>query len=319
MTTLSVVIPVFNGEKTIQETVNSVFQQSFGDFEIIAIDDGSTDTTLEILKRIRDPRLQVFSYPNAGLSESRNRGIARAKGELIAFLDADDLWTKDKLESQLQALQNCPKAAVAYSLTDYINEAGQVIKEGKHKVINGNVLEELLIDNFIESGSNPLILKQALEKVGGFDASINTAADWDMWLRLAEQFDFVAVPAVQVLYRISESSMSTNIRNQEIQCLEVINRVFARVSPSLQPLKKKSLVNLYRYLSYKAVEGSPSRAKGVAATRCFANYLRYHPALLKQKKIILGMIWRILLMLLFPPKQAQALLNFKGNARQDRE
>ena len=244
MPKISVIIPGYNSETTIRDTIKSVQQQTFSDFELIVINDGSTDKTAAIVQSILDPRIKLFSYKNGGLPVARNRGIARAKGKFIAFLDADDLWIADKLESQLQALENCPKAAVAYSLTDYINEAGQVIKKGKHKIVDGNVLEELLIDNFIESGSNPLIRKQALEKVGGFDASINTAADWEMWLRLAEQFDFVAVPAVQVLYRISETSMSTNIRNQEIQCLEVINRVFSRISPSLRPLKQKSLVNL---------------------------------------------------------------------------
>ncbi|MDY6784733.1 MAG: glycosyltransferase [Cyanobacteriota bacterium] len=311
MVTLSVVIPIYNGEKTIQETINSVLQQSFEDFEIIAINDGSQDTTLEILENISDPRLQVFSYANAGLAESRNRGIARAKGEFVAFLDADDLWTADKLDSQIQALQNASEAAVAYSFTDYIDETGKIVKKGNYKAVNGNVLEELLVDNFIESGSNPLIRKQALEKVGGFDSSINTAADWDMWLRLAEHFHFVAIPAVQVLYRISDNSMSANIRNQEVQCREVINRVFFRVTPSLQPLKQKSLSNLYRYLSYKAVEGSPSRAKGIAAARCFGNYLRYNPALLGQSKMVLGMVWRIFFMILLPPQQAKILLDLR--------
>ncbi|MDY7012473.1 MAG: glycosyltransferase [Cyanobacteriota bacterium] len=308
---ISVVIPVFNGEKTIKETILSALQQSFIDFEILVINDGSQDATLEILEKIRDPRLQIFSYPNVGLAESRNRGIARAQGEFIAFLDADDLWTADKLESQWQALKNTPDAAVAYSLTNYIDESSQFVKEGQHKVVNGNVLEELLINNFIENGSNPLICKQAFERVGEFESSLKKGEDWDMWLRLAREFHFVAVPAVQVLYRISDSSMSTDVRDQERQCLKVIDRAFSRVPDSLQSLKQKSLVNLYRYLSYKAIEGPPSRQKGVVAARCFWKYIRYNPALLKQGKMILGMVWRISLMLLLPPKQAQTLLDLR--------
>ncbi|NES72852.1 MAG: glycosyltransferase family 2 protein, partial [Okeania sp. SIO2D1] len=113
MTLISVIIPVYNGEKTIRDTINSVLKQSFADFELIIINDGSTDSTLEVINSFQDHRLKVFSYPNAGQGASRNRGIELAKGEYISFIDADDMWTSDKLEKQLQALQDNPQAGVA--------------------------------------------------------------------------------------------------------------------------------------------------------------------------------------------------------------
>jgi glycosyltransferase involved in cell wall biosynthesis len=91
MPLISVVIPVYNGEKTILETIESVLNQSFTDFEIIVINDGSQDATLEIVSSIKDPRLKVFSYPNAGQAIARNRGVSHAVGEFVSFLDADDL------------------------------------------------------------------------------------------------------------------------------------------------------------------------------------------------------------------------------------
>ncbi|HBL15031.1 MAG TPA: glycosyl transferase family A, partial [Cyanobacteria bacterium UBA11162] len=110
-------------EKTIKETIESILNQTFVDFELIVINDGSTDSTVDIVTSIQDSRLQVFSYPNAGLAASRNRGIDRATGKYISFIDADDLWTPDKLERQLKALEENPQAAVAYSWTDCIDES----------------------------------------------------------------------------------------------------------------------------------------------------------------------------------------------------
>ena len=124
-------------------------KQTFQDLELIVINDGSQDATLEVLSSIQDPRLRILSYSNAGLASSRNRGITEATGEYISFLDADDLWTPDKLEAQLQALQEHPEAAVAYSWTDYIDQSSQFLHSGRHITINGNVYQNLLVNNFL--------------------------------------------------------------------------------------------------------------------------------------------------------------------------
>lgn len=99
MLKISVIIPAYNSGNTILETIASVLEQTESDFELIVINDGSTDNTLELLETVRDDRLKIYSYPNGGLPTARNRGIANSNGEFISFLDADDLWTKDKLES----------------------------------------------------------------------------------------------------------------------------------------------------------------------------------------------------------------------------
>lgn len=104
MPTISVIVPAYNAENTILETIGSVQQQTFSDFELIVINDGSNDRTLELLNSLTDSRLKIFSYENAGVGVARNRGISHATGKFIAFLDADDLWTPDKLELQLATL-----------------------------------------------------------------------------------------------------------------------------------------------------------------------------------------------------------------------
>ncbi|HEY9297275.1 MAG TPA: glycosyltransferase, partial [Phormidium sp.] len=148
MPLISVIIPVYNGKKTINKTIESILNQTISDWELIIINDGSQDGTLEVVSNIRDSRLKIFSYPNSGQAISRNRGISHAVGEFITFSDADDLWTPDKLEAQLKALQVNPQAAVAYSWTDYIDEFGQFLRSGTRLNATGDVYKKLLVRNF---------------------------------------------------------------------------------------------------------------------------------------------------------------------------
>ena len=183
MVRASVVLPVFNGAETIQETVASVLSQTCEDLELIIINDGSTDNTLTILAKIRDARLKIFSFPNAGLSASRNRGLKLAQGDYISFIDADDLWAPPKLQSQLEAIAASEGAAVAYSWTDFIDESGQFLHAGIHSKVSGDLYERLFLSNFLESGSNVLIRRDALIEIGGFDETLKAAEDWDCFLK----------------------------------------------------------------------------------------------------------------------------------------
>lgn len=308
MPTISVIIPVYNGEKTIKETILSVLNQTFEDLELIIINDGSNDATLEIVQTIKDHRLQIFSYLNAGLSASRNRGIAKAKGEFISFIDADDLWTPNKLELQLKALQDNPQAAVAYSWTDWIDQSGQFLRAGGHITVNGNAYEKLLIRDFIESGSNTLIKKQALDEVGDFDQSVTPPEDWDMWLRLAAKYEFITVEAPQILYRISPNSASFDIEKMEAGSLKVIQRVFSQ-SPELAHLKQKTLASRYNYLTFKAVGGHLNRKNGLTAARFLFQALKYDLSLLGRIKIMLIVLAKIAAAILLPPQLTLKLLN----------
>lgn len=307
MPIISVIVPVFNGEKTIKETIESVLNQTFTDFELIVIDDGSQDRTLEVVHRIQDSRIKVFSYLNAGQSTSRNRGITIAKGEYISFIDADDLWTPDKLESQLKALQANPEAAVAYSWTNWIDESSQLLGKGSHNTEQGDVFAKLLLNDFVANGSNSLIRRQALTEVGGFDPSVTPAEDWDLWLRLAVHYQFVAVPVPQVLYRISPNSASFNVWKMEASSLRVIEKAYAVAPQSLQYLKRQSLGNRYKYLTFKAIEGYPERKKGLAAIRFFWNAIRNDPSLLGGK-VIWKVLFRIMAITLLTPQLAQVVM-----------
>jgi glycosyltransferase involved in cell wall biosynthesis len=308
MSLISVIIPVYNGEKTIRETIESVLSQTFRDFELIILNDGSQDSTLEVVSSIQDSRLKVFSHPNAGLAASRNRGTFHAVGEYISFIDADDLWTPDKLETQLKALQDNPEAAVAYSWTNYIDESGQFLRRGGYLTANGDVYAKLLVVDFLENGSNPLIRRQALIQVGGFDESLPAAEDWDILLRLAAQYSFVAVPYPQILYRVSANSMSAHVVRQETACLKVLERAFNQAPESLQYLKKYSMANLYRYLSFKVLDAYPDRKRGLIAARFLWQLIKNDLASLKQYSTW-QVLFRVAVWVLLPPHKAQRLID----------
>lgn len=250
MPLITVVIPAYNAERTILQTIASVQEQTFGDFELIVINDGSTDRTLDLLGNIQDERLKIHSYSNGGLPIARNRGIAHATGEFISFLDADDLWTPDKLDLQLAALQKHPEAGVAYSWTCNMSEKGDSFYPGQSVSFEGNVYAKLLVSgNFIASGSNCLIRKQAIESVGEFDATLKSCEDWDFYLRLAARWSFVVVPKAQILYRQSSGAMSSKIDVMEKYALIVLERAFKSAPPEFQSLKNQCFSTLYQYLA----------------------------------------------------------------------
>lgn len=250
MPQISVVIPAYNAERTIVKTIESVQQQTFKDFELIVINDGSCDRTLELLQSIEDKRLKIFSYNNGGLPTARNRGLSHATGEFITFIDADDLWTADKLEAQLAALQQHPKAGVAYSWTYFMYEKGDfAFHPCPPTLFEGNVYGKLLVSDFIHSGSNVLLRKQALESVGGFDPALKSCEDWDCWLRLAAKWTFVVVPKYQILYRQASGSMSSKIETMKSAALMALEKAYRAAPPELQHLKKQTFVSFHKYVA----------------------------------------------------------------------
>ncbi|MBD2291991.1 glycosyltransferase [Anabaena sphaerica FACHB-251] len=310
---ISVVIPVYNGEKTIEETIISVINQTFTDFEILVINDGSNDATLDVVKQIKDSRVKLFSYPNAGQIVSRNRGLELATGKYISFIDADDIWTYDKLEAQFKALQNKPEAAVAYSWTNYIDESSQFLRSGLHITVNGDALAKLLLTNFLENGSNGLFLTPALRDLGGFDfdKDIEGSEDWDLYLRLAAKYPFVCVSAPQILYRVSTNSFSTNINKMEKSGLKVIKKAFEKAPKDLQHLKNQSLANLYMYLTLKSLEGYPKPQQSLLALKLLGQTLKYQPSIAWNRRRLTSIaILKSLVGIFLPGQKAQEFWNY---------
>lgn len=308
MPLISVIIPAYNSEKTIRETIESVIQQTFDDWELIVINDGSQDRTVEIVSQIKDSRIKLFYYQNAGVSASRNRGFDKSVGEFISFLDADDIWTPDKLESQLNALHSHPEAAVAYSWTDYINESGHFLYPGQQATLNGNVYRQMLVRFFLESGSNMLVRREAFLKVGGFKERLFMGEDWECCISLAKEYEFVVVPRPQILYRQFTGTASDNVYKYERECLKVIESIFSDAPTSLQYLKKHSLAHNYKYLSCKTINSQPTPKKGLAVVKFVLLYALNEPYLKSNLKLIFTILVKSLGFIFLPSAIYQKLL-----------
>ena len=255
MPTISIIIPAYNAEQTIIKTIESIQRQTFTDYEIIVIDDGSTDQTKDVVSRIEDRRLKISAYQNAGAATARNRGIAQATGKYLAFIDADDLWTPDKLELQLEALQKNPTAGVAYSWTTsvFLYKQKEVWHPCNPVLFEGNVYPKMLLGNFLASGSNPLIRQEAILSVGGFDSDLLHCEDWDFYLRLAAKWEFVLVPKSQIIYRLSLTSKSLKTRSIEKSLLYIVDKTYKNAPEELQSSKKKTLALTYAYITQQCL------------------------------------------------------------------
>lgn len=304
---ISVIIPVYNAENTIKDTIESVLKQTFNNFELIIINANSTDATLSIISQIKDERIKIFSYPKANVAVNRNRGFKHGNSEYFTFLDADDLWTTDKLAEQYKALQENPQAGVAYSWTNCIDENGKFLRKAAHANFNGDVYSHFLLDDFIGSGSNVMIRRDLLIEINGFDEELTNAQDTDMWLKLSAITNFICVPKAQILYRIQQNSMSSNVLGLEKSNLEVIQRAFAREKGKhYQHLKPKAIGNLYKYLCYKALEAVPGKQQSRVAARLLFTAIKTDISLLI-KPIIYKAFLKLILMITFPTNVANSL------------
>ena len=238
---VSVIVPAHDAGSTVVDTLESVRRQTVTDLEVIVIDDGSTDDTVARVARVTDPRITLASFPGAGPSTARNRGMARARGAYLSFLDADDLWTPDKLELQLEALRRRADAGVAYSWTREIDPAGRPLGPQAPVRHEGDVYAPMLLGFFLGTGSNALLRRAVIETVGEFDSGLQGVEDWEYFLRAAARWPFVVVPRYQILYRQSPRSLSSRIDVMREQSLRVVERAFASAPAHLQGLKPRTL------------------------------------------------------------------------------
>lgn len=329
---ISVIIPAYNAEATIATTLASVLEQSDRHLDIWVIDDGSTDATAAVVEAVRRQAtrpLHLLQQANGGQARARNLGLARSRGELVAFLDADDYWSSNKLAAQRAALVAHPQAALAYSWTHYVDEAGRSLHRGSEVACTGWVAEALIVANFLENGSNALVRRSAIAAVGDFNPALVPSEDWDLWLRLAERFQFVAVPQVQVFYRVSAASQSSDTRRLERSCLACIaawqqrasvrRRAYApdQARPTTA-LARRAKANVYKYLTHKHLDGAAqvpkprqrfSRGCWLWMRACY-----YDPGLLG-RRVALRVGLRLGAIALLPSRLAHRWLTAPGGKR----
>ena len=216
---VSVVVPSYNASRFIRETLDSVLAQTYRDFEVIVVDDGSTDHTPDIVADYarRDSRIRLVSQPNSGVGVARNRGIAEASGVFFAPLDADDIWYPQKLEKQVESLERGGEEwGYAYCWSKSINERGEAFLPFAHWPIRGNVFYALIYRNIIGNASVPLFRTSAVREIGGYrtraeQGGAQGCEDWDLSLRVAAKYLVDEVSDYLVGYRQISSTMSSNV------------------------------------------------------------------------------------------------------------
>jgi glycosyltransferase involved in cell wall biosynthesis len=300
MPLVSIILPVFNGAATLGDTVRSLLAQTEPDWELLIIDDGSTDRSLALAESFAAADRRIWAYPfaNAGQAIARNRGIERAQGNYVSFIDADDRWHPDKLRAQLAALAADPAAAWAYSWTLLTDDDGRAIGQPVASPFRGWIYGPLLVTDFVSSGSNVLVRRSALAAVGGFDPACVPSEDWELWLRLAWRFPVAQVPAAHVFYRQRPTSSSENVWRQERVSRQIIQQAIARSPDRLAPYRAAIWGNRYKYLLFKALDGPARSRRGWTAIRFAAVVLWCDRGVLKQWRLCLGVAVKILGMVL---------------------
>lgn len=228
---VSVVLPVYNGEKYLEKTVESILNQYYQNIELILVDDGSSDGSAEIIKKLesKDCRIKPFYNQNGGVAYARNFGINQAKGKFVAFCDQDDLWLPSKINKQIPLFDN-DKIGLVYSgaIAEYkmYNKQSKPGFDNKYK---GDVFSQLVKINMFTC-CTAVVRKTHLEQVGGFDddRALMGVDDWHLWLKLAMvcEFDYVAEHlAIHVFHGDNYSLNDEKMHEAEIVCLNKIQKI----------------------------------------------------------------------------------------------
>ncbi len=226
---VSVVIPCFNSSKFIQRTIQSALHQDYPNKEVIVINDGSTDGSLDLIKGFEN--VHIIDQDNHGVSHARNQGITKARGKYIAFLDSDDGFLKGNLLKKVQYLESHPEEVLVHATEKIVDERseGSGLAKGKR----GQVLNELLEfrETVIHSPSSVMVRKSVVEQSGQFDEALSTSADWEFWLRLANEGPFGFIDEPLSYYTVHEGQMHLNV-----------DRMAMDMEYSINKAKKKGLI-----------------------------------------------------------------------------
>ncbi len=247
---VSVIIPNYNYARYVGEAVESALGQTYSNLEVIVVDDGSTDNSLEVLERYRD-RVKIVEQQNSGVCVARNRGVAETKGEYIAFLDADDVWLPEKIEKQVKKFESDGDTGLVHVGVIDIDASGEKLATHLNGM-EGAVASELMMFEravILGGGSGVMIPRRVFDEVGGFDESLSTSADWDLYFRISSSFSvgFIGEPLLK--YRLHGANMHSNIPRMESEMLSAYRKVFTENGRDGRFDKGKAYGSLFRVLA----------------------------------------------------------------------
>lgn len=280
MLAISVIIPTYNHRDFVLATLDSVFAQTFADYEVIVINDGSPDDTAEVLRPLAESgRIRYLEQSNTGQSIARNRGIAEARGEFIALLDDDDLWPPDKLEWQVCALREAPDAGMVGGPTRIVDAAGDFLL--RTDFIPEPSFKFCVTECPFVSPGQTLIRASLLRQLGGLNPEIWGADDWDLWLRIAKTSRILTQDRDALFYRKHSGNASGNLCRMLDNCLRVADTHLADVSPGERAALRRAV-----YLWLYTVQGRPMIRKIQEAVK--ARQFRLLPPYLRRLRRFAG-------------------------------
>lgn len=264
---VSVVMPVYNVEAYVAEAIGSVLAQTFTDFELVVVDDGGTDGSMEIVRGFDDPRLRIVSQVNRGLAGARNSGILCARGQYVAFLDSDDRWLPEKLALHVIHLDNNPDVGVSFSPSRFIDCDGRPMRLAQTPKLDGITAQDIFCRNPVGNGSAPVIRREALDTVAFphpidrgrtcyFDETLRQSEDIEMWLRLAVAggVRFAGIAPALTEYRVGGGGLSSQVVRQYQTWEDVVARLSTYAESFASRHVGRARAYQLRYLARRAVQ-----------------------------------------------------------------
>jgi glycosyltransferase involved in cell wall biosynthesis len=235
---VSVVIPTYNSAAMVKEAIDSVLAQTYSDFEVVVMDDGSTDDTESVVRQFGD-RVRYFKQENQGVSAARNAGIKRSRGDYLAFLDSDDLWLTEKLAEQIPLLERDPKLGLVYC--DWTVVSGRTLLQSSYlkglPAASGYVFDELIQSGFILT-SGVVMRRAGLNDVGNFDTSLTIAQDYDLWLRISYRWKVQLVDKCLFTKQSWDGSLSSNLKKTALERIALFQKTLKEL-PGMTPRSRK--------------------------------------------------------------------------------
>jgi len=265
-TLVSIIIPCYNAEKYIAETIQSVINQTYSNWELIIVNDGSTDNSVTIVNQLleNDNRLQLINKPNSGVSDTRNKGLEVASGELVTFLDADDVWHITNLEKKVKFFTSTDYDVV-YSYCQMIDEQSKPIDKILKGENNLKIADFLSLKaNYNTAPSGIVFKKEVLHKIGGFDVNLSNNADQDILIQsLANGFKIGVISEVLWNYRIHPENMSKNVELLEKDSIYLFRKCEKQQLFHSYWFKQQCFSNLYLILAGSWWKNGNNKLRGL--------------------------------------------------------
>ena len=273
MPKVSICIPTYNREHFLKETLDSVFAQTYKDFEVVIVDDGSTDGTKEMLEK-NGYNVRYYWQRNAGDAAARNKLIELASGEYISFLDSDDLLYPDAIKKMVGAIPENSKDTIVYGPYTAIDEEGQILWRKKKKLYNGKITRQLF-KNILIHACGSLFPKKALVEADGFDTSFPVCSDYDLWLRLSLKHNFVSLKEPVFKRRRHSGNISkVSFRNRYIEYSVLKNFYFN--GGGKKAISSRSAMKRLGREQYRAARSAVRESMRDTAVRLLKSSLKKH-------------------------------------------